>query len=82
MSMLAILIVLGLSAQQPSNPSPPSPHEKIVAILPKEIEIVDERAERLLKKLKNNWSVGSGNQKSQTTIDAKRQYKRRGLRNH
>ena len=78
--MIEILFMAVVATKQPSNPSPPPPPERIVAVVPKELELVTVKKERKLKEGKENVANPFA-RKMAKIPQAKRQLNRRGVRN-
>ena len=80
--MIEILFMAVLSAKQPSNPPPPPPPERIVAVIPRKLELVTVKKERKLKEGKEHVASPSPLMRKMAKIlQAKRQLNRRGVRN-
>ena len=78
--MIEILIITALSVKKPSCPPPPPPPERIVAVIPRKLELVTINKERKLKEGKEN--VANPLVREMAKIpQAKRQFNRRGVRN-
>lgn len=80
--MLSTLIILGLSAQQPSDPPPPPLPEKVVAVLPKEIELIAEKDDSLQKLFPNGKQTKLSTSRLSDLCSRRTPIKRRGQRNH
>ena len=81
--MIEILFFTVFSAKQPSNPPPQPPPDRIEAVLPKELEFVTVKEDKLLKDLEADEQKNPQMRSKTVQIPrAKRQVNRRGNRNH
>lgn len=76
------ILFLCFTAKQPSNPPPPPLPDRIVAIVPKEIELVNEKDEKILKEIAESEKPSYLAKKMDKIPRAKRRFTRRGTRNH
>lgn len=78
--MIEILFMAVIATKQPSCPPPPPPPERIVAVIPRELELVTVKEKRGLKGVKED--VANPLVRKMAKIpQAKRQFNRRGVRN-